>query len=227
MGLDMYLSSLKLHGYSVKNARAVEDWLNWQAHLDDIRKGIRNDKPCTFNEWCGKNESDVTPDMIEALRPEYKTHYYSWDSEKKYPFKSIDTPLASWRKANAIHRWFVENVQNGEDNCGEYAVSKSALEKLREICQTILDKVKLVPGKVHNGDKLVNGKWEPIYEDGYVVANPEICEDNLPSQDGFFFGSTEFDTYYIDDVKNTVKIIDDVMKTVDWDTETVTYSSSW
>ena len=25
-----------------------------------------------------------------------------------------------WRKANHIHKWFVDNVQNGEDDCKEY-----------------------------------------------------------------------------------------------------------
>ena len=33
-----------------------------------------------------------------------------------------------WRKANAIHRWFVENVQDGKDDCGEYFVPPSSLE---------------------------------------------------------------------------------------------------
>jgi len=27
-----------------------------------------------------------------------------------------------WRKANAIHRWFVENVQGGQDDCKPYYV---------------------------------------------------------------------------------------------------------
>ena len=46
-----------------------------------------------------------------------------------------------WRKANAIHRWFVENVQDGKDDCGEYFVPPSSLEELLELCE----KVKLNP----------------------------------------------------------------------------------
>jgi len=43
-----------------------------------------------------------------------------------------------WRKANAIHAWFVENVQDGEDNCQEYYVSFDDLMKLMELCGEVI-----------------------------------------------------------------------------------------
>lgn len=43
-----------------------------------------------------------------------------------------------WRKANAIHDWFVRNVQDGTDNCDEYEVSAEQLRQLREDCQEAL-----------------------------------------------------------------------------------------
>lgn len=51
----------------------------------------------------------------------------------------IEEEVGYWRKANHIHRWFVENVQDGDDNCGEYYVSDEQLEDLLNICKTILD----------------------------------------------------------------------------------------
>lgn len=44
-----------------------------------------------------------------------------------------------WRKANAIHQWFVDNVQSGEDDCDHYHVSREKLEELRDLCQQVLD----------------------------------------------------------------------------------------
>ena len=44
-----------------------------------------------------------------------------------------------WRKANAIHKWFVDNVQDGKDNCGEYYVDQSGLQKLLEVCERVLE----------------------------------------------------------------------------------------
>src|SRR4051812_7040675 len=35
-----------------------------------------------------------------------------------------------WRKANQIHSWFVNNVQNGTDDCGTYYVSQEQLQQL-------------------------------------------------------------------------------------------------
>jgi hypothetical protein len=43
-----------------------------------------------------------------------------------------------WRKANAIHKWFVDNVQDGVDDCGEYEVSVTDLQALRDTCLEVL-----------------------------------------------------------------------------------------
>lgn len=43
-----------------------------------------------------------------------------------------------WRKANAIHAWFVKNIQDGVDDCGEYYISKEDLKLLRDVCSDVL-----------------------------------------------------------------------------------------
>ncbi len=50
----------------------------------------------------------------------------------------IEVTCAYWRKANQIHKWFVDNVQGGEDNCGEYYVSHEKLKELLTTCQQAL-----------------------------------------------------------------------------------------
>jgi hypothetical protein len=50
---------------------------------------------------------------------------------------SLKVEVAYWRKVNAVHRWFVENVQGGEDNCEEYSVSREQLQELLDICKLI------------------------------------------------------------------------------------------
>ena len=44
------------------------------------------------------------------------------------------TEVAYWRKANAIHRWFVNNVQDGIDECQETIVTRNQLFTLLQIC---------------------------------------------------------------------------------------------
>ena len=43
------------------------------------------------------------------------------------------------RKANQVHGWFVENIQDGYDECDMYQVTKSDLRILRDTCQEVLD----------------------------------------------------------------------------------------
>ena len=42
----------------------------------------------------------------------------------------VSVNAAYWRKVNAVHKWFVDNVQNGEDDCDEYYVSHDQLKEL-------------------------------------------------------------------------------------------------
>lgn len=49
----------------------------------------------------------------------------------------VSFPMAYWRKANAIHAWFVENIQDGEDDCQECWVPRKALEHLLSICKEV------------------------------------------------------------------------------------------
>ena len=51
--------------------------------------------------------------------------------------KYIIEEAGYWRKFNALHGWFVENVQDGVDDCGDYDVSNEKLEEVLGICKEI------------------------------------------------------------------------------------------
>ena len=106
-----------------------------------------------------------------------------------------------WRKANAIHKWFVDKVQDGIDDCKEYDVSIEQLEELLDLCKEVDD-------------------------------NPELANELLPTVDGFFFGSTEYDEYYFEDIKRTIDMLEEILNEekdyneLDFYSE-FTYQSSW
>jgi hypothetical protein len=54
----------------------------------------------------------------------------------------IVAEAAYWRKANAIHAWFVDNCQDGTDDCGEYYVSREQLQELANLCDHVLENPK-------------------------------------------------------------------------------------
>lgn len=49
----------------------------------------------------------------------------------------IEEAVGYWRKANQIHNWFVENVQDGEDDCKSYSVDIEDLKELLDLCRQV------------------------------------------------------------------------------------------
>jgi hypothetical protein len=60
------------------------------------------------------------------------------DEEGDYGAQEVIFRTAYWRKANAIHDWFVQNVQDGRDECQEAWVSREQLQELIDICKQII-----------------------------------------------------------------------------------------
>lgn len=141
--------------------------------------------------------------------------------------------IAYWRKANQVHKWFVDNVQNGVDDCGYYEVTIEKLQELVDICREILREVKLVDGKVLTRDYWEKEKGETEmthikeYGIGKVIDKPEICKKLLPTQDGFFFGDTNYSEYYYEDIEYTRNRIQAVIDLLEWELYDVYYTSSW
>ncbi len=111
-----------------------------------------------------------------------------------------------WRKANHIHAWFVDNCQDGIDECQTTEVDKEKLEELLSICRIIIN-----PG----------GGPVPL------VVKETIAQEKLPTREGFFFGCTEYDEYYYEDVKETMNILEKVLEETDFENESIYYSASW
>ncbi len=58
--------------------------------------------------------------------------------ETDFPTASIEVKVAYWRKQNAIHNWFVQVCQGGEDDCRPAFVSREQLEALRDTCREVI-----------------------------------------------------------------------------------------
>jgi hypothetical protein len=59
-----------------------------------------------------------------------------------------------------------------------------------------------------------------------VLADPSKADDLLPPSEGFFFGSSEIDDWYWDDIKETIGTIKRMLENTpdDWE---FYYASSW
>ena len=89
----------------------------------------------------------------------------------------VPSEIGYWRKANAIHGWFCDRINEGDEiNCAPKRVDRQLLGELKAICEEVLE-------------------------------NPEKASELLPTKRGFFFGTTDYDEYYFDKIKETIEII--------------------
>ena len=154
---------------------------------------------------------------------EYQGYCKDWQdgAVKNVSYLIIETGY--WRKANAIHKWFVDNVQDGEDDCKEYYVDESKLKELLDVVNKVLDASKLVSWKVNNGWTVENGEKKYNVEDGKLIEDSTVAQELLPCAEGFFFGSTDYDEGYYNDLVDTKKIIETALQSSD----SHYYHSSW
>ena len=224
MGLDMYLDRMpRYKGATARDVSKVEHYMDW------IKAKTRDSDPYhgTFKEWCGEDRVPST-DYLNFYSDYYHVYYSDWDTEKKHPWTTIREKVGYWRKANQIHNWFVDNIQNGVDDCDYHReVTEEDLLDLLDICQRVLDSCELVEGEICNGYRYENGIRIPNVEIGKYVKDSSVAEELLPSTSGFFFGSTDYDEWYVEDIKNTIDIINTVLETTDFDTQMLYYVSSW
>lgn len=135
--------------------------------------------------------------------------------------------VAYWRKANHIHKWFVDNIQNGEDDCGEYCVSRPQLQMLVDLCKQVLASVETVEGDVLDGQTWTSdGGVVDNTHKGQVVAQPAIAKQLLPTASGFFFGGTDYDEYYLEDIESTIEQIEPLLAIENDDADYI-YHASW
>lgn len=180
MGLDMYLS--------------------YRRNLDGIPETIQvaMRKQAFIDTWPHLAKYYIKDNKLDAVINE--------DIEAGKPYEE---QIMYWRKANAIHKFFVDNCANGVDDCEPVQVTIDALKDLVERCEEILKSVKSGP------------------DDDELIIDADIADELLPAQSGFFFGSTDYDDWYIDDLKETVKALKPIVEHPEFYTDPIIYEASW
>ena len=148
--------------------------------------------------------------------------------------------LAYWRKANCVHRWFLSNCKPLGRGSEEFRrVTKSDLVRFKSIIKNVLKYAFAIHHK--ENDDNIDSKFDmPVYElnnIGFKRINKnkigvnlkakhidptafdlelsdegiDIAESLLPTEDGFFFGSTKYDSGYVSDLIDTYNIINNIL----------------
>jgi len=158
----------------------------------------------------------------------YNGDVANFEFEKDFKLRGITFEVGYWRKANAIHHWFVKNVQDGNDDCGKYDVSEEKIDELIDSCQTLLSEVETAPSDLCYAGESWDSEdgHKNLTREGEVITNPEVAANILPTTEGFFFGCTDYDDYYLESVKDTLRIATRAKHLINMGFE-IDYQASW
>ena len=141
-----------------------------------------------------------------AHTPEENVYKVSVDREKGHVIKServtfIEEELMYWRKANHIHKFFVDRCGGGDDNCREMYVSDEIILELIEDLKKVVE--------------------------SNIAVSFDVAEETLPTTDGFFFGSTHYDNYYFEECERTLKELQQLVDGDLFEGGDLYYQASW
>ena len=118
-------------------------------------------------------------------------------------FKSVQTEtsyqIGYFRKFNALHSYIVKTFANGVDNCQDIILYKEDVEQIKKVLDEVLNAHQQV----------------------------EKAKELLPTQSGFFFGGTDYDEYYFEDVKDAADLMQSFLDNFDFDKYQLVYRASW
>lgn len=114
------------------------------------------------------------------------------------PSVTISTTIAYWRKANAIHGWFVNTLADGRDECQELYATRDDLTNLRDLCEELL-----------------------------AGRNEQDALEKLPPMGGFFFGTYEVDDWYWDTLEYTRNRLAEILNNQKFANHSFIYQASW
>ena len=118
-------------------------------------------------------------------------------------FKSVQTEtsyqIGYFRKFNALHSYIVKTFANGIDDCQDIILYKEDVEQIKKVLDEVLNAHQQV----------------------------EKAKELLPTQSGFFFGGTDYDEYYFEDVKVAADLMQSLLDNFDFDKYQLIYEASW
>lgn len=242
MGLDMYLFKAEtFDGYNYKQLSGMKEQLEFVNSYEDALE-LSKDFDGKYDERYYWNYVGETPEekkerirksleeFIKTDRGRYSQLKDKYDTAFKERLSNFThDEVGYWRKANQIHAWFVDNVQNKIDDCGYYEVSKESLKELYDACQRILISVQEV---IDNDERYAHLTVREFIDRNESLSELKGFDEldfskDLPTRDGFFFGGTNYDIWYLYDIVQTVDILIPILEEEQDNNIVYIYHSSW
>ena len=185
MGLDMFLVGYSFEDdYKDMTDETFNEVLRFVEEKNELLYTLE-EKSKTMEAICEKTRAICDLNELEEDYKVFQSEVYcplDFEQLQNYKEHMIEEKenLYDWRKANQIHEFFRVYVK-GEFACDEttdfHEVKKNNLEHLQELCEIVLE-----------------------------ARDEDVSKEHLPTSEGFFFGSTEYDEWYYKDIENTLNV---------------------
>ena len=126
--------------------------------------------------------------------------------ENTFTINNDEKEVAYFRKVNFLLPFF-----NYQQNGSDVIIEKCLVENLVNLCNDVL--------KLYHKHKA--GEFDKLFELRTFVS------EHLPTTSGFFFGSTEYDENYFENVESVRDKFSNILDTFDWENEIFFMRCSW
>lgn len=202
MGLDMYLYAET--EVSLDEMAGILSDSGWS--FDDLLSKNDPEHPGVYVsgwDFAGREENALYEAILDHTgfaRESGSPHAHIYPGEDSF---RVHVTIAYWRKANAIHAWFVDECQDGVDECQQTEVHPEKLAELDDTCARALA--------------------------AYEAEDFDRAEKILRPRAGFFFGSYDIDEWWAENLRYTRKALERAVNTAAMLRRPVRffYQSSW
>ena len=141
--------------------------------------------------------NDLPAEIINKLRAEFEGELNEIEGKVDACYHSLYSEVAYFRKVNFLLPYF-----GYEENCSEIVIDKCEVEELIDDCKRVL------------GAKDTD-------------EAESVADELLPTEAGFFFGNTDYDEWYFNDVREVADKFTEILDTFDFDENELVMSCWW
>ena len=128
----------------------------------------------------------------------------------QYFCKTKREEIGYFRKVNFLQKYFEWHAER-DINCEYVRVTKEMAQEILTACKDI---IKYVSYPEKNSGEAPTWRQEAV----------DIAREKLPTQDGFFYGGTDYDAWYFLDVKAVHDFLENLIEETNWEKEVIEYT---
>ena len=140
---------------------------------------------------------DLPAEIIKKLQVEFEGELNEIEGKLDDCYNALYSEVAYFRKVNFLLPYF-----GYEENCSEIVIDKCEVEELIDDCKRVL-------GSKDTDDA------------------ESVADELLPTEEGFFFGNTDYDEWYFNDVQGVMDKFTEILNDFDFDENELIMNCWW